>query len=145
MLIFCKIIKQITEPIYKLQEAIELNNIKDESIFKYEYDDNVWGHDRAFFGEESLFYPFCDCEDRSILLSHLVRDLVGLDVVLVYYPGHLAMAVDFKEDVDGEYYMYDNRKFVVCDPTYIGASVGQAAMEPNGITLILLDSNYKNL
>ena len=35
MLIFCKIIKQITEPIYKLQEAIELNNIKDESIFKY--------------------------------------------------------------------------------------------------------------
>ena len=112
---------------------------------EYEYDDNVWGHDRAFFGEESLFYPFCDCEDRSILLSHLVRDLVGLDVVLVYYPGHLAMAVDFKEDVDGEYYMYDNRKFVVCDPTYIGASVGQAAMEPNGITLILLDSNYKNL
>jgi hypothetical protein len=55
------------------------------------------------------------------------------------------MAVDFKEDVDGEYYMYDNRKFVVCDPTYIGASVGQAAMEPNGITLILLDSNYKRL
>lgn len=112
---------------------------------EYEYDDNVWGQDRAFFGEESLFYPYCDCEDRSILLSHLVRDLVGLDVVLVYYPGHLAMAVDFKEDVDGEYYLYDNRKFTVCDPTYIGASVGQAAMESNGITLILLDSNYKKL
>ena len=112
---------------------------------EYEYDDNVWGQDRAFFGEESLFYPYCDCEDRSILLSHLVRDLVGLDVVLVYYPGHLAMAVDFKEDIDGEYYLYDNRKFVVCDPTYIGASVGQAAMESNGITLILLDSNYKKL
>ena len=112
---------------------------------EYEYDDNVWGQDRAFFGEESLFYPYCDCEDRSILLSHLVRDLVGLDVVLVYYPGHLAMAVDFKEDIDGDYYMYDNRKFTVCDPTYIGASVGQAAMEPTGITLILLDSNYKKL
>jgi hypothetical protein len=112
---------------------------------EYEYDDNVWGQDRAFFGEESLFYPYCDCEDRSILLSHLVRDLVGLDVVLVYYPGHLAMAVDFKEEVDGEYYLYDNRKFTVCDPTYIGASVGQAAMESNGITLILLDSNYKKL
>ena len=112
---------------------------------EYEYDDNVWGQDRAFFGEESLFYPFCDCEDRSILLSHLVRDLVGLDVVLVYYPGHLAMAVDFKEEVDGVYYLYDNRKFTVCDPTYIGASVGQAAMESTGITLILLDSNYKNI
>ena len=41
MLIFCKVIKQITEPIYKLQEAIESNNIKDENVFKYEYDDII--------------------------------------------------------------------------------------------------------
>ena len=41
MLIFCKVIKQITEPIYKLQKAIESNNIKDESVFKYEYDDII--------------------------------------------------------------------------------------------------------
>jgi hypothetical protein len=27
----------------------------------YAYDEKVWGHDRAFFAEESLFYPFCDC------------------------------------------------------------------------------------
>lgn len=36
--------------------------------FEYEYDDKVWGDDRAFFAEESLYYPYCDCEDRSILL-----------------------------------------------------------------------------
>ena len=109
--------------------------------FKYELDEIIWGVDRPFFGEESLYYPYCDCEDRSILLSHLVRDLIGLDVVLVHYPGHLAMAVDFKEDVDGVYYMYDNRKFVVCDPTYIGASIGQAMYEKEKTTtsLILLD------
>ena len=41
MLIFSKVIKQITEPIFKLQEAIELNNIKDEKIFQYEYDDII--------------------------------------------------------------------------------------------------------
>ena len=41
MLIFYKIIKQITEPIYKLLEAIKTNNIKDETIFKYEYDDII--------------------------------------------------------------------------------------------------------
>jgi hypothetical protein len=54
--------------------------------FVYEYDDKVWGYDRAFFAEETLYYPYCDCEDRSILFSHLVRDLLGLDVALVYYP-----------------------------------------------------------
>ena len=64
-----------------------------QTAFVYEYDEKVWGHDRAFFAEETLFYPYCDCEDRSILFSRLVRDLLGLDAVLVYYPGHLATAV----------------------------------------------------
>ena len=110
--------------------------------FEYEYDEVVWGHDRAFFGEESIFYPYCDCEDRSILLSHLVRDLLGLKVILVYYPGHLAMAVNFKEDVPGDYIMHNGMKFVVCDPTYIGSNVGESMPSMKGLntTVILLDS-----
>jgi hypothetical protein len=74
-----------------------------QGCFLYAYDESIWGYDRNFFGEESIFYPYNDCEDRSILLSHLVRDLVGLDCVLVYYPGHLAMAVNFPYDVPGDY------------------------------------------
>lgn len=97
--------------------------------FVYEYDDKVWGHDRAFFAEETLFYPYSDCEDRSILFSRLVRDLLGLDVALVYYPGHLATAVAFNEDVYGDAMMIGGRKFIVCDPTYIGAPAG--AQMPN--------------
>lgn len=92
--------------------------------FVYEYDDKVWGHDRAFFAEESLYYPYCDCEDRSILFSRLVRDLLGLDVALIYYPGHLATAVCFNNEVRGDAMMIAGRRFVVCDPTYIGAPVG---------------------
>ena len=115
--------------------------IQDSDCFLYRYDEDVWGVDRAFFGEETLFYPYCDCEDRSILLSHLVRDVVGLDVVLVYYPGHLAMAVHFNEPVEGDYVMCDGRKFIVVDPTYIGSRVGETmpmvADEPT--TIILLD------
>ena len=91
---------------------------------EYEYDDKIWGQDRAFFAEESLYYPYCDCEDRSILFSRLVRDLLGLDVALIYYPGHLATAVCFDSDVSGDIMLINNRKFVVCDPTYIGAPVG---------------------
>lgn len=93
--------------------------------FVYEYDDKVWGGDRAFFAEETLFYPYCDCEDRSILFSRLIRDLLKLDVVLVYYPGHLATAVRFTETVRGDYLMLDGRRYVICDPTYIGAPVGR--------------------
>lgn len=53
-----------------------------------------------------------------------MRDLLGLDVALVYYPGHLATAVCFTEDVAGDSMMIDGRNFTVCDPTYIGAPVG---------------------
>ena len=41
LMIFFKVIKDWTEPIKKLQEAVESNDIKDESIFKYEYDDII--------------------------------------------------------------------------------------------------------
>ena len=95
-----------------------------QTAFVYEYDDKVWGGDRAFFAEESLYYPYCDCEDRSILFSRLVRDLLGLKVLLVYYPGHLATAVCFTDNVTGDYISLNNQKYVVCDPTYIGAPVG---------------------
>ena len=95
-----------------------------QNAFVYGYDDQVWGGDRAFFAEETLYYPFCDCEDRSILYSHLVRDLLGLDVVLVYYPGHLATAVKFMEPVPGDQLSLRSGLYTICDPTYIGAPIG---------------------
>ena len=90
----------------------------------YEYDDKVWGHDRAFFSEETLYYPYADCEDRSILFTRLVRDLLNLECLLVYYPGHLASAVCFDNNVTGDYIEYRNKRYTVCDPTYIGATMG---------------------
>lgn len=88
--------------------------------FVYALDKDVWGNDRTLFSEETLFYPYCDCEDRAILFSHLVRDLLGLRVALVHYPGHLAAAVNFKEDVSGDHFTHEGLKFTVCDPTIIG-------------------------
>ena len=99
--------------------------------FDYEYDDKVWGHDRAFFPEESLFYPYCDCEDRSIIMTRLMRDLFNLECILVHYPGHLACAVRFTEKVDGDYINVDGKHFVIADPTYIGASVGMSMPNMN--------------
>lgn len=95
-----------------------------QTAFVYKYDEEVWGADRAFFPDETLYYPYCDCEDRSILLTRLVRDLLGLKCVLVYYPGHLASAIAIPGDAKGDYLMVNGTRFMICDPTYIGASVG---------------------
>jgi len=112
-----------------------------QTAFTYEYDDKVWGGDRAFFAEETLYYPYCDCEDRSILFTRIVRDLLGLDCILIYYPGHLASAVCFKEQVSGDYILLNGKRFTVCDATYIGAPVGltMPEMDNKAAKVILLE------
>lgn len=105
-------------------EAVDILLNFVQTAFVYEYDDKVWGGDRAFFGEETLYYPYCDCEDRSILFSHLVRELVGLDVLLLYYPNHLCTAVKFTAPMQGDYLNVTSGKYYICDPTYIGAPIG---------------------
>lgn len=107
----------------------------------YEYDDKVWGGDRAFFAEETLYYPYCDCEDRSILFTRIVRDLLGLKCLLIYYPGHLAAAVNFTDDVAGDWISVDGSKYIVTDPTYIGAPVGRTmtGMDNKTATVIVLN------
>lgn len=103
--------------------------------FEYEYDDKIWGYDRAFFPEESLYYPYCDCEDRSILLTRIVRDLLGLKCILIYYPGHLAAAVEFTEgNPTGDYIQLDGHRFYITDGTILGYGA------PVGATMTGMDN-----
>ena len=112
------------------REAAEIILNFVQTGFVYKYDEEIWGRDRSFFAEESLYYPYCDCEDRSILFSHLIRDLLGLDVALLYSPGHLFTAVHFSEEVPGSYIMMGDRKFIICEPTYTrGAPVGRSSVD----------------
>lgn len=104
--------------------------------FVYEYDDKVWGDDRAFFSEESLFYPYCDCEDRSIMFTRLVRDLLGLNCILIFYPGHLAAAVEFTDaSPTGDYILCDGHRYFITDPTIMGYGA------PVGVTMSGMDNS----
>lgn len=109
---------------YTLPERVHMLMHMLQTGLEYGYDEDYWGEDRAFFAEETLYYPQCDCEDKSILFSHLVRDLCGLKTLLVYFPGHLLTAVHFDEELEGDYCMYKGEKYIFCDPTYRGAPIG---------------------
>ena len=94
--------------------------------FDYQTDDKQFGYERPFFADENFYYPYNNCKDRAILYCILVKELLDLEVVLLHYPGHLTTAVYFPEEVSGDYLIIDGKKFVVCDPTYIGARIGMA-------------------
>ncbi len=119
----------------KLREAIAGKNQAEaanillrfvQTAFDYMTDDKQFGEERSLFPDETFYYPYSDCEDRAILYAVLVRELLDLEAVLVYYPGHLATAVKFDDDVKGDYFNIDRAKYVVCDPTYINADVGMS-------------------
>lgn len=94
--------------------------------FDYATDNEQFGYEKPFFVEELFYYPQCDCEDRAVLYSFLVRNLLGLDVVLLDYPNHIATAVCFNDNVQGDFVTVGGKKYIICDPTYIGAPIGRA-------------------
>lgn len=97
-----------------------------QTAFAYKTDDEQFGYEKPFFVDEVFYYPYCDCEDRAILFNYLVRTLLGVDAVLLDYPNHIATAICFDESVNGDYIILDGKKYIICDPTYIGASIGEA-------------------
>lgn len=107
-------------------EAVEMLLNFVQTGFEYQTDEEQFGYERPLFPDESFYYPYCDCEDRSILFACMVRELLGLDVILLHYPGHLATAVRFNEEVSGDFLNLINGRYVVCDPTYIGAGIGMS-------------------
>ncbi|MBM3280951.1 MAG: hypothetical protein FJY95_23165 [Candidatus Handelsmanbacteria bacterium] len=98
-----------------------------QTALNYQIDEEQFGREKSLFLEETLFYPYSDCEDRSILFSYLVRNLLQLEVIGLSYPGHVATAVRFSSEVEErDFVRYNQKRYAVCDPTYVNASWGMA-------------------
>jgi len=112
--------------------------------FSYQTDGEQFGYEKFFFPEEILHYKHADCEDRSVFFSYLVNEYLGLKVVGLNYPGHIATAVKFNEDIAGTYYELDNEKYVICDPTYINAPVGMCMPEylKSNVSILSLNNSH---
>ena len=75
--------------------------------------------------------------------SFLVKNLIGLKVVGVDYPGHVAAAVKFNENLAGDYITYKGEIYAICDPTYLGAVAGIAMSKYANETNINIIETYK--
>jgi len=104
-----------------------------QTAFEYKTDQDQFGREKYMFAEETIAFPYSDCEDRSILFSFLVKKLLGLETVGLHFPGHMATAVRFTENVGGDHLIIDGKKFTVCDPTYINANIGMTMPQFKGV------------
>lgn len=108
--------------------------------FAYKTDDEQFNAEKYFFPDDNLHYPFCDCEDRSVLFARLIGKLLNLEVIGLEYPGHMATAVAFSSEIQGDHILINEKKFTVCDPTYINAPVGYTMPQFQNVkpTIIIL-------
>ncbi len=107
------------------EEAVNILLRFVQTAFAYKTDEAQFGREKYFFPEETLYYPYSDCEDRAVLFSFLVRNLLNLDVVGLDYPGHVATAVRFTGNVSGDAVTHNSARYVICDPTYVNALRGE--------------------
>jgi len=95
-----------------------------QTAFAYQTDGQQFNTENYLLPIETLHYPYSDCEDRASLFSWLVESLLGLDAVLLDYPGHIAAAVEFTKTPKGDRLTFKNKRYTITDPTYINASAG---------------------
>jgi hypothetical protein len=110
-----------------------------QTAFEYQTDDVQFGREKWLFPDETIYYPYADCEDRSILFAWMVKTLTGLDVVGLDWPGHIATAVAFNDDIPGDYMTINGSRYTICDPTYINADIGMMMDNYRGVGVRVIE------
>lgn len=120
------VVSQVKSQVDGMPTLTAINTILDfvQKAFKYATDDQQFGYEKPFFFDEMLYYPYCDCEDRSVFYTYLLRNVLGIDCQLVHFPGHEAAVVVLPSQINGTAYRYKGKVYYISDPTYIGASTG---------------------
>ena len=112
-----------------------------QGLMTYESDRTHWGFEKWNFPEESFWYLRGDCDDHAILFARLVRDLLGLDVLLVQCDvnggrPHAATAVHFTEPLSGDTFEHGGKTWWCCEPTSNYSNVGQRRWEDYVVTRV---------
>lgn len=128
-------IKKAFEPLILAKsqsEALDIILGFVQNAFRYQVDTEQFNREKVMFPSETIFYSYSDCEDRAILFAYMVKILLGMDVLGLKYPNHMATAVRTDEKLEGEYVLYKDRAYIVADPTYVNAKIGLSMPQYRG-------------
>ncbi len=84
--------------------------------FLFQPDNENFGTEKRLSPEQTLLYDQSDCEDRAALFFYLVKEIYNLPMLVLSYPQHVTIAVQFDKPV-GKTIEYNGRKYTICEPT----------------------------
>ncbi|HOZ84516.1 MAG TPA: hypothetical protein PK191_03445 [Niabella sp.] len=84
--------------------------------FAFEADSIKFGREKRFTPEQMLLFETSDCEDRVIFFFTLVKEIYNLPMIILSYPQHVSIAVNFDKH-KGKPILYNGKPYFVCEPT----------------------------
>lgn len=84
-----------------------------------------------------------DC-GKSALFAWLIRTLIHLPVIGVQFPGFCSTAICFNEPVEGDGYLFKQKKYLIADPSYLNVPPGILMPEFVGLKPQLIDPLVNN-
>ncbi len=98
--------------------------------FLFKPDTEAFGAEKRLTPEQTLLYEFSDCEDRAALFFFLVKEIYNLPMLVLTYPKHVTVAVEFDKPY-GKTIEHEGIKYTVCEPSpqKIDLQVGQLLPE----------------
>ena len=96
-----------------------------QDVIEYQYDSDTTGEDEyPRYPIETLYERQGDCEDTSILMAALLKEL-GYEVGFLHLPGHLAVALRTSDDYrGGAYYEFNGHRYLYIESTGSGWNIG---------------------
>ena len=95
-----------------------------QNAFKYQNDIEQFKSEKFMFAQETLYYDRSDAEDRVALFSYLIRKFFSFSVVGIKYKDHLVAGLYIP--ILGDSVTKGKKRYVIADPTYNNANIGQS-------------------
>lgn len=99
------------------------------NAFLFESDTKNFGAEKRLSPEQTLLFNQSDCEDRVALFFCLVKEIYNLPMIVLAYPSHVTIAVEFDHPV-GEAIVYNGVRYSVCEPTPQKTDLGIGQLLP---------------
>lgn len=84
--------------------------------FLFKPDTENFGTEKRLTPEQTLLYENSDCDDRAALFFYVVKEIYNLPMIVLAYPKHVTIAVQFDKPV-GKPIVYNGNRYYICEPT----------------------------
>lgn len=120
-----KVIKKLNE-----KDGVDFIMHFTRYAFLFKPDQEIFGGEKRMSPEQTLLYEYSDCEDRVALFFYLVKEIYNLPMLVLTYPKHVTIAVNFKKSY-GKTIEHNGLKYSICEPSpqRVNLQIGQLLPE----------------